>query len=87
MISAWVGATEAVGGTGAPDRVVRQMFIDHDRHARLTGAGGDADFGCHGTDQPTPRSSCAVSNNGRPTTLEWLPERKRMKLAPRPWMA
>ena len=44
-------------------------------------------FTRHGTDQPTPRSSCAVSNKGRPTTLEWLPARKRMKPAPSPWMA
>ena len=31
----------------------------------------------HGVSQPAPRSNCAVSNNGRPTTLEWLPDRKR----------
>ncbi len=41
----------------------------------------------YGRSHPMPRSSCAVSNSGRPTTLEWLPDRKRMNASARPWMA
>jgi len=40
----------------------------------------------YGFSHPMPRSSCAVSNKGSPTTLEWLPDRKRMKASARPWM-
>ncbi len=54
------------------------------RHAPLAGRARHED---HGFSQPTPRRSWAVSNSGRPTTLLWLPDRKRTNISARPWIA
>ena len=53
-----------------PDRIVQQRVITQHGDAHLARAGGGQDAQRHGSGQPSPRSSCAVSNSGRPTTLE-----------------
>ena len=53
-----------------PDRIVQQRVITQHGDAHLARAGGGQNAQRHGSGQPSPRSSCAVSNSGRPTTLE-----------------
>ena len=65
-----VQVADAVRPAGPPDREVEQRAVARHRDADLARAGGGADARGHGIGQPRPRSSCAVSNSGRPTTLE-----------------
>ena len=59
-----------IRGTGPPDGVIQQRPITHHRDPHLARAAGGQDALAHGNGQPSPRSSCAVSNSGRPTTFE-----------------
>ena len=59
-----------VGAPGRHERVIQQRGCRAGRDMHLARAGGDADRDAHGTCQPKPRSNCAVSNSGSPTTPE-----------------
>ena len=58
----------------------------HHRDPRFLRGHVDEDFFLHNTGQPKRASSPLVSNTGRPTTPEWLPEICLTKSAALPWM-
>ena len=65
-----VDVAHAIRGAGAVDGIVdHRVAIDH-HHADFAGGTGGENPGRHGMCQPAPRSSCAVSYKGKPTTLE-----------------
>ena len=78
---------DAIRRPGPPQCEIQHTIVFDHRDLRLARTGGDANRQSHGTAQPRPRSNCAVSNSGNPTTPEWLPDRNRTKLAATPLIA
>ena len=66
--AAAVDVADAIRPPWTPDRVIQQHPVLHRSHPDLAGAAGGVQG--HGNSQPWPRSNCAVSNSGSPTTPE-----------------
>ena len=78
-----VAAAELIPIAALDPQFDRRAIFDECR-APLAGAGGYQKLAAHRGRYPRPASSCAVSNKGNPTTLEYEPEMNRINAAARP---
>ena len=67
--AAEIEISHSAGRSGAVKRILHQVTLLDDRDPDLAGTTGGEDFNAH-ISTPWLRSSWAVSNKGRPTTLE-----------------